>query len=133
MQDVRTLYPNLRDWDYGPLLGSLGEIVVRVDDNNYQGDSRVLYRAAGDRDGIWGFLFFGWGSCSGCDALQACDTYEDVEKLRQGLAESIAWGTVAETEARLRSKDWKASYMSQEENARFVREALAAMGVQEAG
>jgi hypothetical protein len=134
MQDVRTLYPELKaepfhgPCEYGPLLGSLGEIAIQVDDNNYQGDSRVLYRGS---DGRWGVLLFGWGSCSGCDALQCCDTYEDLEKLRQGLVESVQWGTAAETAAYLRGKDWRASYMSRDENARFVREALTAMGAGE--
>jgi hypothetical protein len=101
MQDVREVYPKCaikNEWDegewfsspydYDPLLESFGyEIAVKEDEHNYQGDSFVLFR-----NGLcFGVLVFGWGSCSGCDALQACNSYEDVEKLQKELHEEILW------------------------------------------
>lgn len=56
---------------YQPIMDSFGNIILQVDDNDYQGDSRLLYR----EDDRIGFLQFGWGSCSGCDSLQACHSY----------------------------------------------------------
>ena len=53
--------------DYTSILNQFGYIVIKVDDDDYQGDSRVLYE--GYKDEV-GYLQFGWGSCSGCDALQ---------------------------------------------------------------
>ena len=48
--------------DYQPLLESFEyDILLQIDDNDYQGDSRLLFKD-GDRFGI---LTFGWGSCSG--------------------------------------------------------------------
>jgi len=61
-------------YDYTPLISYFGHIILRVDDTDYQGDSRVLYEE-GER---YGYLNFGWGSCSGCDSLQACDTASEV-------------------------------------------------------
>lgn len=101
---VREVYPGREDElgfdpvrDYGPLLESLGyEIVLRADDadpRGSSGDSRVLYRADANRYGV---LIFGWGSCAGCDALQACRSYEEIEELRRSLLEQIIWGTPEE-------------------------------------
>ena len=67
--------------DYRPMIDSFGyEILLQVDDKDYQGDSRLLFRDVSR----YGILIFGWGSCSGCDSLQACESLEDVEKLRNG-------------------------------------------------
>lgn len=90
--DVKTLYggkrPRLWGWtDYQPMLDAFGNIVVQIDDHDYQGDSRVLY----DEAGRIGILIFGWGSCSGCDALQACKSIEDVQQLCDELQDEIKW------------------------------------------
>lgn len=64
MQTAREMYPGREqecDWtnsgkyfeapgDYGPILASIGEILLQVDDEDYQGDSRVIYRDGG---GSW--------------------------------------------------------------------------------
>lgn len=84
--------------DYGPIIDSLGKCVVYESDGAYQGDSYIMFR-----DGArFGVLVFGWGSCSGCDSLEACSTWEDVEALRESLA--IKWGTPAEIDAYLRNE-----------------------------
>lgn len=86
--DVTELYGKEKYWyDYQPMINAFGNVVVQVDDNDYQGDSRVLY----DNDGRIGWLIFGWGSCSGCDALQACDTIDEVQKLCNELQDDIKW------------------------------------------
>lgn len=55
----------------------------------YQGD--YLYLLRDPRDGQIGFLTMGYGSCSGCDELQACSTQKDVEAFRSSLHSSIIW------------------------------------------
>lgn len=75
--------------DYGPLLRSFGfEVLHEETEENHSGISYLLYRTAG---GEYGFLAFGWGSCSGCDALRACKTWEEVEQLRRTLMRKIVW------------------------------------------
>lgn len=75
-------------YDYQEIIDSFEyENLFQETDNDYQGDTRVLFRD-GNRFGI---LNFGWGSCSGCDALQACDTIEEVTELQQELFNSIQW------------------------------------------
>jgi thioredoxin-related protein len=95
MSIVYDLYPMVVDrngdlnWisDYTPIVESFGKVVVRVDEDNYQGDSYVYYHE-GDKHGV---LVFGWGSCSGCDALQACKSIKDIEELIESLRKNIRW------------------------------------------
>ena len=51
-------------WDYTPMLEEFGDILLREDDEGWQGDSFLIYH----NDNKYGYLSFGWGSCSGCDA-----------------------------------------------------------------
>lgn len=86
MKTARELYEGYWD-DYQPMLDEFGEILVQVDDNDYQGDSFLIYR----NNSQYGLLTFGWGSCSGCDALQACDNINEVQELMNSLYDSITW------------------------------------------
>lgn len=89
MKTAKELYksPSMA-WDYSPILDNVeGEIVLHIKDDDYQGDSFVLYK----KDDKFGYLTFGWGSCSGCDALQACNTYEEIQELMDSLYNSIQW------------------------------------------
>lgn len=92
MKPIKEVYPDFGEyfgaWDYKPLLESFDyEILLQVDDDDYQGDSRILFK----NDDMFGVLIFGWGSCSGCDALQACSSLEEVDDLRKNLFNGIVW------------------------------------------
>lgn len=85
------------------------KIVVQDHDNDYQGDSRYLFKNLDT--GEFGFLNFGWGSCSGCDALQACNSDEDVNDLTTDLYNSIRWfPTATEAYEYFVNHDWKGDY-----------------------
>ena len=91
-------------WNYQPIINYFGEVLVQVDDGGYQGDSRVLLR---DNE-KYGILIFGWGSCSGCDALQACRSYQDIDELIGKLANKMKWFDTAEECLRyVENKDWE--------------------------
>lgn len=108
--------------DYRPLLRSIGDVLVQVDDDDYQGDARVLFK---DKDGErYGVLIFGWGSCSGCDALQACESVKEIEGLRDELCRQIVWGTKEEIARYIECRDWEATHLSQKETRDFVSIAL---------
>lgn len=88
MKRAEELYENEKYWyDYQPMLDEFGEILLQVDDDDYQGDSFLIYK----KDNKYGLLIFGWGSCSGCDALQACDDIDEVQELMDSLYNSITW------------------------------------------
>jgi hypothetical protein len=108
--------------DYTPILEAFGLFVVRQDEDGYTGDSWVLYADAGRG---FGFLQFGWGSCSGCDALQDCGSYEQLAKLMAELFESIRWLKRPEMLKLLQEHDWAGDYSSCDEQRRFVQEAIA--------
>jgi hypothetical protein len=114
---------------YGPsydtLVSCFGEIVVAVADNDYQGDTRYLVRGA---DGRWGVVIVGWGSCSGCDALQACSKPKDYAELRDSIGAGATWfDTAAACATYLTDKDWEASYLREAETRDFVEQCLAAL------
>lgn len=75
-------------YSYDELIESMEvEVLVEESDNDYQGSTFCLVREGGRV----GHLVFGWGSCSGCDALQACDSHADVVDLRNSLYAEIDW------------------------------------------
>lgn len=73
--------------NYDVIVSSFGNVLVEVTDRDYQGDSRFLL----ENNGKYGFLYFGWGSCSGCDALQSCENHEQVDELIDDLERGIVW------------------------------------------
>ena len=96
MKDIKEVYPGAKNenygwfdvYDYGKLLKSFEyEILLKEDYGSYQGDTLVLFENGNE----YGFLNFGWGSCSFCDALLACNSYEELEDLRNGLHNDIVW------------------------------------------
>lgn len=110
--------------DYQPLLNSFEyNILVQVDENDYQGDSWLLLHD-GKR---YGYLQFGWGSCSGCDALQGCSNLAEVAELRDSLHEAIQWFDSAKDALLFFvSHDWKGDYSwHSTESKQFFREAMA--------
>jgi hypothetical protein len=127
---VKSLYPldNESDYfsfcDYQPLLESFGEILLQVDDSDYQGDSRLILK----KGESYGFFIFGWGSCSGCDWLQGCNSYEEVEELRQDLVNKIKWFNAKEMLFFLETHDWQGNYYwHEEETKEFVSQAKELM------
>jgi hypothetical protein len=127
MKPIEEVYPEFYGTgDYDPLLNSFGwDIVLKVDDGDYQGDSRVLYRD-GDR---YGLLVFGWGSCSGCDSLQACSTLEEVDEFRTTLRDQTIWKESREEMlAFVRDRDWESQHSwNDDETKEFVQKAMEAL------
>ncbi len=115
--------------DYMPMLESMGhEILLKVDDRDYQGDSRIVFKD-GERYGIW---IFGWGSCSGCDALQGCESMDEVDELRTRLCDQVKWfDSKEECLKYVNTHDWEGDYSwHQEETREFVSEAKKILGGQ---
>lgn len=136
MKPIRDIYPEADKWGmfsvsyYQPLLESFEyPIVLQIDDDDWQGDSRLLLRDSKR----WGFLIFGWGSCSGCDTLQACQSYEEVEELRQGLLHDIHWEDDAQKLlSYMENKDWEGEwYWLSDNSKKFIVEAIALLKKEE--
>ena len=127
MINARTLFPQedpefFYVSDYQPILDSFGKIILQIDDADWQGDSRVLYK----RGEHIGYLQFGWGSCSGCDALQACATYDKVDAVIQHLSGAISWfSSAANALTFFTCHDWEGDYSwHAEEQKEFIRKSI---------
>ena len=103
-------------YDYNPLVISMGvEVVIQESDNDYQGDTYML--AYDPEQCKYGILVFGWGSCSGCDALQACDSWDEVEKLRDRMYDSIQWfDSMRELVLYMLTHDWRGDFSYHEKD-----------------
>lgn len=79
-------------------------VLLDVSDDDYQGDSRLLIRD----ESRFGYLRFGWGSCSGCDALQAAEgNLGELTQLRDDMAGSVHWEPDAYSLAHwMAHRDW---------------------------
>lgn len=92
---------------YEELITSAGiEILCDMSIGSYSRDSLLIVK----RKNLFGFLTFGWGSCSGCDALKACHSFESLNKLRNTLYNSIIWKTGPELVEYLNIKDWAGEF-----------------------
>lgn len=72
---------------YDDIVKTFGEVKASEDQGSYQGDSLYLI----EKDGRYGVLTFGWGSCSGCDALEAVYNQADLDSLQDDLERGIKW------------------------------------------
>lgn len=135
---ARRLYPDV-DWDesylsgcyaYEPMVEDVGKIVLWHMCGDYQGDYHVLIEGEG---GDFGYVSIGYGSCSGCDALQQCDTAEQIGDLAASVQREIHWeADVAAMKKWLLERDWEVSWCwHYEEFKDFLREALAHVGAEE--
>lgn len=125
MIDAKKLYPNFIKngaYDYMPIVDSFGYAAIKVDEDSYQGDTWILY----DNDDKIGYLVFGWGSCSYCDALQGCETIEEVQELCDELENSIVWFDTAEDALEWFIKhDWEGEWFGNIiEGQLFIQEAI---------
>jgi hypothetical protein len=119
------LIPDRLPVSYDDLIDSLDvRVVLRVDDNDYQGDTRMLL-TDGQRFGI---LIFGWGSCSGCDAFEAAEgDLAALVVLQQQLWNDVHWEpSAADLLAYVNGKDWGLDYSWHEEAGRAFIEKVRA-------
>lgn len=91
---------------YEELLADVADVEYSEDFGSYQGDSVFLLRHV--PTGQYGFTVVGYGSCSGCDAMQACSSLSDLEALRDQMLAGIHWGLPGDLAARItaRGLDW---------------------------
>lgn len=126
---ARSIFPDAKEnsccfYDYNPIIRSFGKVLVVVEDDYYSGDTRVLLKN-GER---YGFLVVGWGSCPGCDALQGCDTFAEVDRLIDEIEGGIKWfAALAEAKTYIANDDERSLsfYTHCEKWPEFKRKVLA--------
>lgn len=115
--------------DYSSLIDSFElEIIIEEHNGGYQGDSYYLFK---NPEGSLGILIFGWGSCSGCDALEACDTKEEIYSLRDELYDDIHWEPTKEQMTQyVKDKHWEGDFMwHQDEGRTFISRIKKELGL----
>jgi hypothetical protein len=76
-------------YDYEKLVTLYGlPVLYEWEEPYYQGDGVFILQG---EDGRIGLMVYGFGSCSGCDALQACSTTQDVADLANEMFEGTRW------------------------------------------
>lgn len=112
-------------YDYRPMIESMAEeVLLEVKENEYSGYSRFLLK---DKN-MYGYLMFGWGSCSGCDELLACKNYEDIHKLRKQLYKDIRWETKDKLLKWIKNHDWEGDAAGNtKECSEFAEKSIAIM------
>lgn len=89
---AKKLYPLTDDgytefYEYAPIVNYLGTPVFQDGWGEWQGDAFIVIR----KDSRWGFICIGYGSCTGCDALQGCHTHEELGELISNIERSVHW------------------------------------------
>lgn len=108
--------------DYGYHYGDLIEsfevnVLLSKEYGDYRGDYYILM----EKDGRYGFLVVGYGSCSGCDSLLACNTNQEITELRDSLYNDIDWHDSAiEMYTRFATADWRGKYWWYNGSNKFV-------------
>lgn len=72
---------------YQPIIEWIGREIAEVSVRNYSGETFAVV----ERGGSYAFLCISWGSCSGCDALQRCDSFAELGSLARNIAEQARW------------------------------------------
>lgn len=128
MIDAKKLYPNTYKnpwdgvWDYNPLIEAFGKVALRANIGSYQGDTFVLY----DDGGKIGYLVFGYGSCTICDPIQSCDSYEELQELCNRLEGDVRWfKDRVEALDYFENYDWEGQWFFYEKETReFIAECI---------
>lgn len=131
--NVRELFPKAFEdgayepyVDYSEIVYEFGyPIKISINEDDYQGDSWYILK-----DGTrYGYLEFGWGSCSGCDALKACKSFDDLQKLADELERSIVWyESKNDLRKWLETHDFSTDWSTCTEHVDFLNKALELVG-----
>jgi hypothetical protein len=87
-------------FDYSPIIENIGNVIIRVKDKDYQGSTRLLL----EKDECYAIFVYRWGSCSGCDTLQACKSYENVQKIMDNFNKRVEWKNKEEIVSQIKSE-----------------------------
>lgn len=100
------------EWSYHNLLKIRNYWpVASSSTGGYQGDYLVVTK----KDGEYGVIIIGYGSCSGCDALQSCRDMKDVRDLAMGMNPMPVGRTKEDVISYLVNKDWECHFWDDDE------------------
>jgi hypothetical protein len=124
---ARDLYPDADEnvfgvYNYNPIIHSMGKVAWEMDIGDYQG---TMYRILHNSDeNAWGYLEIGWGSCSVCDMLRACKSYEDVDRLIRRIEADIRWYTSRKALAEYLNNEKEFWFYGSDEKFEMLKQSL---------
>lgn len=68
---------------------------------DWQGDYAVVFKA---NDNLFAFDVIGYGSCSGCDSMEACETEKEYKELISGVVNRLQWLSADQTIDRINNE-----------------------------
>ena len=104
---------------YVELIKNAGlDIVDYLCMGDYQGDLLIIVK----KENQFGMISTGYGSCSGCDALQSCDDNpKKLKALQKRLCNGVIWKDITSFIKHLRTKEWQNEYYyGEQELPQFV-------------
>ena len=124
--DVATTYDTTYEGWYDTLLEDAGiAVLAKAVLGRYDGDVLMVVRAG---NGFYGYTRTGYGSCAGCDALQACETMEELKELQRQEIERITWYLTLEAVKQFVCEhDWEGDWANEEEVVAQFRADVAAL------
>lgn len=103
---VLTVLPRIKEryW-WNKLLTTFPVEILVHEADPVEAADLVLWRSV---EGPYGFVSFGYGSCSQCDELEACSTYAEVAKVRKEMWERVHWeDNACNMFSWMYARDWK--------------------------
>jgi hypothetical protein len=105
---------------YDEMVETQGDIIKDWTLGYYQGDYVYLLKN-GDK---YAFTVIGYGSCSGCDNLQACENDEEFNELKDDVISSIVWGTKQDVLDYVTNQEANRWYFHEEDWAEIRKEIM---------
>lgn len=113
--DAERKYFRSGDYEYQELVETFADkILIWQEEKDYSGSTWALLKR-GDQ---YGYIPISWGSCSGCDALRGCNSYQEIVDLRDQLQNETSWGTLQEVKEHVERRDAANSHYHQ--NKEFI-------------
>lgn len=124
IERLKELYPDVLDpmgyaeiSDYSKLDELIGVSIWTHTDDDYQGETNTIFQSREDPN-LYAHHSYSWGSCSGCDPLQAIDSWQALLEYSNEHIK-VEWTTLAEIRAKC-AKELQDRYCHNEEQLRKV-------------
>lgn len=84
---------NYEHVSYSDIVSKFGDIVASESFGDWQGEHIFILRKKKRKNSKpkIGYLVQSYGSCSGCDVLEACSSYKDLDGLINSMEQGIEW------------------------------------------
>lgn len=105
---------------YDQIVATQGEMLGNWTLGDWQGDYVYLLQ----NEDKYAFTVIGYGSCSGCDALEGCENDEEFNELKDSIINGIVWGTKQDVYDYINNQEANRWYFHEEDWVGIRKEIL---------